>query len=78
MKFIRNWLKNIIKESVRENFPPIDISVTKENDSQYIINITNGIFNDSRITVTNKEKINLDGCMINQPKDKSFINLGNE
>jgi hypothetical protein len=76
MKFIKKWIRNLIKEAIQEGFPPIHITIVEENETQHTLHLKNGIYNKSNITICKRKKqeqVMIDGCIITQPEDGSFI-----
>ena len=75
MKFIRNWLKKIIHESIVENFPPINITVIENDESQHTLKLENGIFNNSKIIMRKNKNVSIEKSLINAPVDGTFITM---
>lgn len=68
---IRKWLKNIIKDTLIENFPPCNIVVEIPKETSCNLKIDNTNFNNSIIKVRNSDIININSCSINCPDDGS-------
>lgn len=80
MKFIRNWIKNIIRETILENFPSMNITITDSNESNIKAKFEHTIFNDSQIIFSKElkgEMLDVSNCDINT-KDKPFIDMEGE
>jgi hypothetical protein len=52
MKFIRNWIKKVIAETLMENFPPCNIYISETANTENKIAIHGGTFRASTIRVS--------------------------
>ncbi len=69
MKFIKNWLKKIIKETILENFPSCNITIVDSEKSDIKLSLHGGTFVNSKIKFSKEmlhKFINISQCNISQ------------
>lgn len=71
---IRRWIKNIIKETMLENMSPCNITVIESEDSDIKLKINGGIFVDSKIHLSKKDNLSIEGSEIRM-NEGTFINM---
>ncbi len=74
----RKWLKKLIAQAIKENFPPMIIEVTIPEDSDQILSLHSCFFKDSEINISKnlKEKqVLINKCNINHPRGMGFIKI---
>lgn len=75
LKFVRKWLKKVIAESVRENFPSINIAVIEGDETENKLIVQDAIFNNSTIRISKfckKKDVEISQCVVNV-QEKTFI-----
>ncbi len=54
--FIRNWIKKIVAEAMRENFPPFAIEIMEGQDTENKVTLTGGYYVNSSIRISKRCK----------------------